>query len=517
MRPPVRSRVTAAAAVLTVLTAPILLASPASADKTPDPEKLAKAAKTRGIMRHLEKFQHIADKHGGTRAAGTPGYAASARYVYTQLKQAGYDVRYQKFEFPYFQQTADPVLKQVSPEAKTYEVGSDFQTMTYSGSGDVTATVQPVDLQLPPGAEPNSSTSGCQASDFSGFTAGDIALIQRGSCTFEKKALNAEEAGAVGVIIFNEGQQGRRAAVAGTLGNPGVTVPVVGASFAVGKELASAETTTVHLKTATVSETRTTKNVIAETKGGDPSNTVMLGAHLDSVPAGAGINDNASGSAGLLEVALEGAKLLRRYEPENKIRFAWWGAEEFGLLGAQAYVDSLSKQQQQNIQLYLNFDMIGSTNFVRFVYDGDNSTGEGMQGPPGSGQIEQMFKNYFEERGLETAPTPFNGRSDYGPFINVGIPAGGLFTGAEGIKTEKQAETYGGTAGKAYDPCYHQACDDLSNIDKTVLRQMTGAVAYSAFVYGYGLAGVDGSQRQMSARATSQARSAAGFEGDVAA
>ena len=103
--------------------------------------------------------------------------------------------------------------------------------------------------------------------------------------------------------------------------------------------------------------------------------------------------------------------------------------------------------------------MVGSPNYVRFVYDGDGS-GEGPAGPPGSAQIEQLFTSYFASQSLASEPTAFDGRSDYGPFIAVGIPAGGLFTGAEGVKTAAQAAVYGGTAGVAYDPCYHQACDD---------------------------------------------------------
>ena len=179
---------------------------------------------------------------------------------------------------------------------------------------------------------------------------------------------------------------------------------------------------------------RTTRNVIAETLDGDPNRVVVVGAHLDSVTRGPGINDNGSGSATILEIAEVFAEQGR--VPRNKLRFMWYGAEELtpGLIGSTFYVNSLSQAERDQIEMMLNFDMVGSPNFVRFVYDGNNSAGGGAVGPAGSGAIEQVFLEYFTSQGLASAPTPFNGRSDYGPFIAAGIPAGGLFTGAEGIK-----------------------------------------------------------------------------------
>src|SRR5918992_1387871 len=117
--------------------------------------------------------------------------------------------------------------------------------------------------------------------------------------------------------------------------------------------------------------------------------------------------------------------------------------------------------------------MNGSPNFVRFV--GDGSTG----GPPGSDKIEQLYIDYFASEGLATDPTPFDNRSDYGAFTPHGIPAGFLFTGAEGTKTQAQAEVYGGTAGMPYDPCYHQACDTFQNVNRVVLKQMLRANAFA--------------------------------------
>jgi Zn-dependent M28 family amino/carboxypeptidase len=267
----------------------------------------------------------------------------------------------------------------------------------------------------------------------------------------------------------------------GTLGTPGVTIPVVGTSYAIGEELTNqvrAGVVTVHVFTQTISETRTTTNVIADYRGGgDPSETIVVGSHLDSVPEGPGINGNGSGSATDLELALQIAKL--DLKPRRALRFAFWGAEEENLIGSTFYVDSLGTKVN-DIYANLNFDMLGSPNYVRFVYDGDGSDTP-TAGPPGSGQIEAVFNDYFAGQGLATDPTAFDGRSDYGPFIAVGIPAGGLFSGAEGEKTAEQAATYGGTAGEPYDACYHQACDTINNLSTKALNELGDGVVHAAW------------------------------------
>jgi Peptidase family M28 len=156
----------------------------------------------------------------------------------------------------------------------------------------------------------------------------------------------------------------------------------------------------------------------------------VVGAHLDSVGVGVGINDNGSGSAAILEIAEQLAGVGVR----NKLRFIWFSAEESGLLGSEAYAASLPDSERDKIAAMLNFDMVGSPNFVRFVYDGDLSDSEPPEGgaPEGSAQIEDMFLDYFASQGLATEPTAFDGRSDYGPFISAGIPAGGSLHGRRG-------------------------------------------------------------------------------------
>jgi Zn-dependent M28 family amino/carboxypeptidase len=299
------------------------------------------------------------------------------------------------------------------------------------------------------------------------------------ACTFRLKATNAAAAGASAVLVYNNVP----GVINGTLAPPRFDRSVLGITQALGQQLVVLVPggLTMHIKTDTTAEIRTTRNVIAETPGGDPNHVIVIGAHLDSVSRGPGINDNGSGSAAILEVAEVFAQQER--EPRNKLRFAWWSAEEQSLIGSTYYVNNLSQAEKDAIDLNLNFDMIGSPNFVRFVYDGNNSAGGGAVGPVGSGAIEQVFLDYFASQDLPNAPTPFNGRSDYGPFIAAGIPAGGLFTGAEGIKSAAQAETYGGTAGQQYDPCYHLACDTFANNSDTALDQMSDAVAHAVLLF----------------------------------
>ena len=230
---------------------------------------------------------------------------------------------------------------------------------------------------------------------------------------------------------------------------------------------------------------------LAELPGKNANNVVMAGAHLDSVAAGPGINDNGSGSAALIEVA----ENLRGVKPQNTMRFAWWGAEEANLVGSTYYVTNLAATEFDRIALYLNFDMIGSPNHVFFIYDGDDSDGVGAgPGPSGSAQIEETFEAFFESRGIPYKGTDFSGRSDYGPFIAAGIPSGGLFTGAEGIKTVEEANLWGGTAGIAYDVCYHQACDTYDNNNDYALEQNSDAVAYAALSYAMSTALINGAK-----------------------
>jgi Zn-dependent M28 family amino/carboxypeptidase len=455
-----------------------------------------------GVREHQAALQAVADANGGTRASGTPGYTASVDYVASTLRAAGWEVSLDPFPFTFVG------LPTLTAGGTTYESGQ----MTGSGTGTRSGAVVPVDINL---AGTRASTSGCEAADFAGFTAGSIALIQRGTCDFGVKAANAQAAGAAGVIIFNQGNDPTRVAVlTGTLlpTGAGTTIPVVGASFDTGAALAASRPTATINVPAPVQTT--VNNVIAEKRGTNDANVVMAGAHLDSVQVGPGINDNGSGSAALLEFAQTTSKLT----PENTVRLAFWAAEENGLLGSTDYVNTLSAAEKERIALYLNFDMIGSPNHVFFVYDSDQSSFNAPAGvtiPEGSVQIEDVFESFFTSRGVPYEDSEFSGRSDYQAFINNGIPSGGLFTGAEVPKTAAQAAIWGGTAGAQYDPCYHLACDDYDNVNLTALDVNSDAVAYAILTYAYSTESVNGVKGKMVPGSPKPMVAPAGPEGTV--
>ena len=423
-------------------------------------------------LRHVQAFQEIADAYAGNRAAGTLGYDRSAEYVANQLRNAGYKVRLEEFTFPFFDERSPPLLVAGSTHPGLYTPSLDaLRSLRNSGSGEVTASLQGVDLNfsqdpLPP------STSGCEREDFAGFVPGHVALIRRGTCPFQVKVEYAQEAGAAGVIIMNQGTEGQTGAFAGSLA-AAAKIPVLGVPTEVGLRLAAAAQeangTTVHLKIEAEIGTRSTRNVIAEQDSMSGS-FVVLGAHLDSVPEGPGMNDNASGSAAVLEAALRLAG-----EPATRIpiRFAFWGAEERGLVGSRHHLSVLPEEERRRIALYINLDMVGSPNFGRLI----QHTSENTSGLVAS--TVASLNRSFGRHGLpvEERTSRFRGfGSDDASFAGRDIPTIGLFTGAGGTKSEAQAQRFGGSAGQAFDPCYHKACDTVANINGQVLEQITGAL-----------------------------------------
>ncbi len=424
------------------------------------------------VRAHQRKLSDIALANNGTRVSGTKGYDDSADYAEKVFRDAGYTVTRQAFQFQSFIELPGTALSRVAPAPS-----APIETiiLSYSGSGTATAPVS-----VP------TNVFGCLPADFAGFAPGNIALISRGTCSFAIKATNAQAAGASAVVIYNNAA----GELNGTLGEDfALDIAVTSVEQAVGQQLAATAGLQLSVNTSTVRGLATTSNVIAESPGGDAGNVIMVGAHLDSVDEGAGIQDNGSGSAAILEVAVQ----LGKVKPRNKLRFALWGAEESGLVGSTKYVESLVPAEKDSIALYLNFDMIGSPNHVFFIYDGDNSDGVGAgAGPVGSTGIEKTFETFYNKRGVPFKGTDFDGRSDYGPFIEAGIPAGGLFTGAEGVKTAAEAEVWGGIAGTAYDPCYHQACDNFGNVNLFALDVNSDAAAYATLQFAMTTEAVNG-------------------------
>ncbi|UFS58219.1 M28 family peptidase [Subtercola endophyticus] len=446
------------------------LSAGATATSGIDVAALRSSVTVGGIMGRLDALQTIADANGGNRAIGTSGYTASGDYIEGVLTAAGYTPRRQPFQF-------------------TESVDTYALTLTDSGGHPLAVVGAP--LKLSPSTpdagivgvqavEPATAT-GCSADDWAGVNvSGRVAVVSRGGCTYAAKNLAAAGAGAAAVIVYNN----TRGTIGGSLAQGGSGyVPMVGVSQQEGAAITSAlgdGPVTVSLRVGEKVTVIDSFNIIADTPTGNPDNTVMVGAHLDSVSEGPGINDNGSGSAAILETAVQ---LAAAGPLTNRVRFAWWGGEEAGLVGSTHYVDDLKKNDPAeigHIATYLNFDMVASPNYIISVYDADESTYKAPDGvpiPPGSIATEKAFTDYFDQAGQPWIDTAFDGRSDYEGFITAGIPASGLFTGADEVKTAKEAVLFGGTAGMPHDPNYHTPNDTVSKVNKQALGIMSGAIA----------------------------------------
>lgn len=431
---------------------------------------------TDAMMAHLSKLQDIANANNGTRAVGTPGYEASVDYVVNTLRNSGFDVQTPEFSARVFHAEKPEVTVGAKPvEARAL----DFSLGTPPGgvSGPLVAA---------PG-----NGLGCAASDYGDLPVrGAVVLVDRGTCPFAQKEDVAAQRGAVAMLIadnVDEEQMG------GTLGpTTEVKIPVLSVTKSTGVQLRGQPGPTT-IKLDASAQSFKARNVIAQTKTGEDTNVVMAGAHLDSVPEGPGINDNGSGVAAVLETAV---RLGSSPPVHNALRFAFWGAEELGLIGSRNYVESLDLAALKKIALYLNFDMLASPNPGYFTYDGDQSLPMDARGQPvvpeGSAGIERTLVAYLKSVGKTAQDTSFDGRSDYDGFTLAGIPAGGLFSGAEGKMSADQAKLWGGTADQPFDPNYHQKGDTLDHVDRTALGINGGGVAYALGLYAQDLSGHNG-------------------------
>jgi Zn-dependent M28 family amino/carboxypeptidase len=488
-----------------------LLAAPTASAITPaqcdarvndTPSKLVECVQTADLWNHMKAFQKIADQNPApdghpSRNSGEPGYRASVDYVARLMQQAGYDVTIQPYKFLYYAYTGIPTFTEVSPTPHTYTLNDDWGPGQSTGTAN--AAIQPAGgIVIPPTAT-SSSTSGCTSADFSGFTSGRIALIQRGGCNFGVKVQNAQAAGAAGVIIFNEGNPGRTDLLIGSLvdaaGNPIVpTIPVAFTTFAGGASLldqyqnGTPPVMSISIQ-AIVDPNRDDWNVIAESKGGDKNHVVVVDAHLDAI-YGAGMLDNASGSATILDIAQK----MKNVQPLNKLRFIWFGGEELGLLGSAYYVNNLASAELSHIGYDLDADVTATPNYTIGVLD-----------PAGpdlfSGAVTNTFPNrvykasmvardqaiaYFDSVGLNHELFSPTG-TDAINFNAVGIPASGLLTGQDCCKNQHQVDLFGGYLGNfegnipSFDGgCVDNPflwCDNLSNNDPNVLTFMSKAFA----------------------------------------
>ncbi|KAF9895356.1 Leucyl aminopeptidase yscIV [Aspergillus nanangensis] len=434
-------------------------------------DSLPKDIKLNALLKGSQKLEDFAYAYPErNRVFGGEAHQDTVNWLYRELKKTGYyDVSKQ----------SQVHLWSNAEQSLTTADGTeiDVTTMTYSPSLEKT-TAEVVAV----------SNLGCAVSDYPADIEGKIALVQRGDCTFGEKAVYAASAKAIGAIVYNN----VAGSLSGTLGAAsselGPYAPIVGIAQTDGQallDLIKTGPTEVELWIDSQMQNRTTHNVIAKSKGGDHSNEIVIGGHTDSVNQGPGINDDGSGIVSNLVIA----KALAKYSIKNAVTFAFWTAEEFGLLGSDYYVQSLSPADLANVRLYLNFDMIASPNYALMIYDGDGSSFN-LTGPPGSAEIEHLFEDYYKSRGQGFIPTAFDGRSDYEAFILKGIPAGGVFTGAEQIKTEEQVALFGGEAGIAYDANYHAAGDNMTNLNNEAYLLNAQATAFAIATYANDLSSI---------------------------
>ncbi|POR32457.1 Peptide hydrolase [Tolypocladium paradoxum] len=429
-------------------------------------EALEERVSIENLQKRAEALYEIArlstDEHGHpTRVIGSRGHLSTIDYIKSTLYSLGdyYNVSDQIF----------PAVSGNVYEAKLV-IGNVVPNFTTMGLTPPTNNKQPVhgDLVLVHGL-------GCKPSDFPDTATGNILLIRRGECPFGQKSELAGQAGAVAAVVVNS----EKGEIHGTLGTPSPNhVATFGLSGEAGekfiKQLENGEELdAIAYMDADVNIIKTT-NIIAQTTHGDPENCVMLGGHSDSVAEGPGINDDGSGSLSVLEVAVQ----LSHYRVNNCVRFSWWSGEEEGLLGSNYYVASLSEEENAKIRLFMDYDMMASPNFAYQVYNATDAAN-----PVGSEKLRDLYTAWYEKQGLNYSFIPFDGRSDYDGFIRHGIPAGGIATGAEGVKTKEEEAMFGGRAGEWYDPCYHQLCDDLHNLNATAWEVNTKLIAHSVATF----------------------------------
>ena len=439
------------------------------------------------VMTHLAELAEISESYAdeGYRTWNGPGYEASATYVEQALEATGaFTVERQVF-------TVDDVIE----GPVTVTVGG----VALVGGHMINAegTAEPlVGALLAAPAEEEGGRLGCDPASFTDIPAGSVVVVQRGVCAFGDKVANATAVDAAAVLIANNapglvengtvGDRNTSSAPAASLTPEDGAVLFDLIAAAQGAEQ-PAPTADVVIEKEFVAVP--TFNVIAESIAGDPEDVVVIGAHLDGVDAGPGVNDNASGSAALLALADQVAAY--EFPNDRKIRLAFWGAEEIGLLGSTHYVTDLAENDPaalERISAYLNYDMIGSDNYTVGVYDADQSTFEApVTVPEGSIALEAIYTDYFDSVEQPWVDSEFSGRSDYQAFIEAGIPAGGLFSGADTVKTEEEAAIFGGTAGEPLDSNYHRPTDTLENVNRESVDAFAPAIGWAAHVLAWEL------------------------------
>lgn len=473
-------RMRSATAIAILATAAVSCASNPGPAPALGPE-LADRVTVDGVYGHLVELQRIADANDGNRADGSPGYRASVDYVAQQLRDRGFEVQTPEFERLSGSGGGNPALIVAGREHRVEQVSL---LLTTTPDGLRALSFRP------------RTPAGCARRDYEGVSVkGAISVVDDSGCSVVDKQNIALAQGAVGLLVVSEASPANPVGAPPTLFTPGyysdLTIPVgvIDPSADAALRRTNAPVTLVLDNKPVMT---TSRNVIAQTTSGDSRNVITVGAHLDSVRSGPGINDNGSGVGAVLETALQ---LGAQPRTANAVRFAFWGSGEISTDGSASYVASLTKEQLDDIALYLNVDMIASPNAGYFTDDGDRSAETGPEAgaaPQGSAGIERMLAGRLNLAGVRPADLPLGRNTDYAPFLAAGIPIGGLTTGWSQRKTEVQARLWGGRAGAPFDPNYHTARDTIDNVDRDALAIMASTLAFAVGSYADSIDGVNG-------------------------
>jgi len=443
------------------------------------PEKLLECIQQASLWSHLAHFQKISNQHKGSdghgnRDTGTAGYKASVDYVAKLMRQAGYRVTIQTYQFNASEVTGVP---QLGTPDQSYAFTRDWLAAQRSGGGTLTASIQPA----------GGSGEGCFPGDFAGFAPGNIALLERGTCAYDTQVTNAENAGAAAVILYGSGNASPFPV---RLTRP-ATIPVVSVSYTVGAELLRRYTDmnppTVHLDIRMRRRAVVDYNLIAESPFGDRNHVVVVEAHLDSI-FGAGMLDNASGSTTILEIALNMAKTKTR----NQLRYIWFGGEELGLNGSAYYTTHLSSAQRKRIAFDIDMDVTATPNFDMWIADPAfalNVSQFPKNVVPQSKIGNDFFEDFFTSIGVVSQSSTFgNSGTDSNSFALIGIPDSGILTRQDCCKEQSEVDIWGGFLGN-YEGTVpgndggcvdypNRWCDNLSNNDPFVFGLASKASAY---------------------------------------
>ncbi len=429
--------------------------------RPPDPRAAAAAITEDGLRAQLEAIAAATGDEPPYRAVGSAGYDAAAAHVEAELRDAGWTVTSDAYDGPAFE---DPGGSTLEVAGRTF-TGRDVLPLVFAPAGTVEGPVVAIDWDPAPAA---ADGRGCAATHYGALPPDAIVVVRSGDCLRREQVLAAQQAGAAAFVAVYPAAPGGVAYRPTLLEPGGLRIPAAGVSRAAAEALVAAaeEGLSARLQARARTWRTATRTVLAELPGREPGAVVMLGAHLDSVVDGPGINDDGSGVAALLEIA----RAMAGTQPRATIRLALWSGEEVGLHGSYRYVFGLPAEELATIVAYLNADMLASPNGFTGVYDEPGA-------PAGSNAVRALVEAAVERAGGTAVSVDLGGGSDHRAFNEAGIPTGGVFAGASEPVTAEQAATTGATAGRPADSCYHQPCDDVANANLPLLRILTAALA----------------------------------------